>query len=141
MLVFYKEIINYDAPSGLEEVIGKDKFIYNKIKGMKEKNDQRIKKNFNPFVTPRNMDNFLRPPVAPSGSRVTESPRQKENIALQCWNCEGNHYARECPAHKKLGAKLSQIQEATAIEDVGRNVPRIYATLDNQQTKQQSRMI
>jgi len=53
---------------------------------MKEKMGQIIKKNSKPFVIPRNMDNSLRPTVAPSGSRVVESLGQKEKERLQCLN-------------------------------------------------------
>ena len=31
------------------------------------------------------------------------------------------------------GAKLSQIKKSTIVDDVGKNVPIIYETLDNQQ--------
>ena len=40
-----------------------------------------------------------------------------------------------------MGAKLNQTQEATTVEDMGSNVPRIYAVLDNQQVEHQSSMI
>ena len=40
-----------------------------------------------------------------------------------------------------MRAKLNKIQEATTIDDVGKNVSRIYASLDNQQAEHQSSMI
>ena len=53
----------------------------------------------------------------------------------------GNHYARECPTKRKVGTKLNLIQEATKVEDVSSNVPRIYVALDNQWAKYQSSII
>ena len=92
---FYKDRINYDAPSNLEEVIRKTKFMYNQIKGrldlhktwkskMQEKNDQKSKRNFKYFVVLSKVSIFPRQSITPSGSRIVEYLRQKGNMLVKC---------------------------------------------------------
>jgi hypothetical protein len=48
---------------------------------------------------------------------------------------------RNCPHRGEKGRTLHNVQQAEIVEDMGRNVPRIYAALDNKQAKYQSHVI
>jgi hypothetical protein len=48
---------------------------------------------------------------------------------------------RDCPHRGDKVRILHNVQQAETMEDMGRNVPRIYATLDNKQVEYQSHMI
>ena len=91
---FYKDKIQYDMPKTLKEVIRKEKKLYkldknNENKNLKDKKsvtrDQR-KKGIEPLVN-RNC-NFYK-------------HLDSDKIPLViCWNCNENHYARDCPQKK-----------------------------------------
>jgi hypothetical protein len=48
---------------------------------------------------------------------------------------------RDCPHRSDKVRVVHNFQRAEIVEDMGRSVPRIYATLDNKQAKYQSHMI
>jgi hypothetical protein len=48
---------------------------------------------------------------------------------------------RDCPHRGEKGRTVHNVQQAETVEDMGRNVPRIYAALDNKQAEYQSHMI
>ena len=54
---------------------------------------------------------------------------------VKCWKYGSEHYLKKCPNINNKGVKMYNVQEATMVEDVARNIPRIYASLDNQQAK------
>jgi hypothetical protein len=60
---------------------------------------------------------------------------------MQCWGCEGNHLYRDFPHKGERMRTIHNIQEAETMEDMGGNMPRIYAALDNKQAEYQSPMI
>jgi hypothetical protein len=60
---------------------------------------------------------------------------------MQCWGCKGDHRFRDCPHRGEKGRAFHNAQRAETIDDMGRNVPRIYAALDNKQVEYQSHMI
>jgi hypothetical protein len=60
---------------------------------------------------------------------------------MQCWGCKGDHRFRDCPHRGKKGRDIHNVQRAETLEDMGRNVSSIYATLDNKQAEYQSHMI
>jgi hypothetical protein len=60
---------------------------------------------------------------------------------MQCWGCKGDHRFRDCPHRGEKGKVVHNVQRVEIVEDMGRNVPRIYAALDNKQAKYQSHMI
>jgi hypothetical protein len=60
---------------------------------------------------------------------------------MKCWGCEGDHVYRECPQKGERMRFVHNIQEDETMEEMGRNMPRIYATLDNKQAKYQSSMV
>jgi hypothetical protein len=48
---------------------------------------------------------------------------------------------RYCPHRGEKVRTVHNVQQAETMEDMGRNVPRIYASLDNKQEEYQSHMI
>jgi hypothetical protein len=52
---------------------------------------------------------------------------------MQCWGCGGNHMQRDFPQRGDKAKILHSVQQAATVEDMGRNVSRIYTTLDNKQ--------
>jgi hypothetical protein len=65
-------------------------------------------------------------------------PRQHH---IKCWGCEGDHLYTDLP-HKGENIRIVQnIQEFDIVEDIGRSMPRIYASLDNKKLEYQYPMI
>jgi hypothetical protein len=60
---------------------------------------------------------------------------------IQCWGCKGDHMYRYCPHRGEKMRNFHNVQQDETVEDMGRNVPRIYASLDNKQVEFQSHMI
>jgi hypothetical protein len=52
---------------------------------------------------------------------------------IQCWDCKGDHMFRDCPHKVENMRTVHNVQQDETMEDMGRNVPRIYASLDNKQ--------
>jgi hypothetical protein len=48
---------------------------------------------------------------------------------------------KDCPHRGEKGRTIHNVQQAKTMEDMGRNVPRIYAVLDNKKEEYQSHMI
>ena len=48
---------------------------------------------------------------------------------------------RDCPHRGEKVRTVHNVHQAEIVEDMGNNVPRIYASLDNKQAKYQSHMI
>ena len=67
-------------------------------------------------VTWDQIKNGTKPPINKSGS-FHKQPYSNKKPPGKCWNCNENHYARDCP-HKK-GDNIHNIQEAV-IGDVGK---------------------
>ena len=55
------------------------------------------------------------------------------NMQYKRRGCEGNHTVKNCPRIGYHMSVLHNIHEASTIEDVVRNNPRIYASLDYRQ--------
>jgi hypothetical protein len=74
--------------------------------------------------------------------RMTEilgqRPRQPP---IQCWGCKGDHMYRDCPHRGEKVRIVHNVHQVDKLEDMGRNVPWIYAALDNKQVEFQSHMI
>ena len=67
-----------------------------------------------------------------------QMPRQ---TPIQCWGYQGNHKYRDCPHKNGKVRTVHNVQQAETMEDMGRIIPRIYASLDNKQEEYQSDMI
>jgi hypothetical protein len=68
------------------------------------------------------------------GQRPRKSP-------IQCWGCKGDHMFRDFPHRGEKVRIVHNVQQDETMEDMGRNVPRIYAALENKQEEYQSHMI
>jgi hypothetical protein len=60
--------------------------------------------------------------------------------SIQCWNCGGDHMRRDCPQRGDKVMTAHSVQQDMTVEDMGGNVPKIYATLDNKLVEFQSHM-
>jgi DNA-directed RNA polymerase subunit N (RpoN/RPB10) len=69
---------------------------------------------------------------------MERKPRQQP---IQCWSCGEDHMSRYFPQRGYKVRIAYSIQQVKTFEDMGMNVPRIYATLDNKQVEFQSHMI
>jgi hypothetical protein len=49
--------------------------------------------------------------------------------------CKGDHRFRDCPHRGEKGKSVHNVQQDEIVEDMGRYVPRIYATLDNKKAE------
>jgi hypothetical protein len=57
-----------------------------------------------------------------------ERPRQPP---IQYWGCKGDHKYRDFPHRSEKVRVFHNVQQDETMEDMGRNVPRIYASLEN----------
>jgi hypothetical protein len=76
------------------------------------------------------------------GQLASKEPRMTEKLGkiprkppIQCWGCGGDHMYRDSPHIGEKVRIVHNVQQVDTMEDMGRNVPRIYATLDNKQAK------
>jgi hypothetical protein len=65
-------------------------------------------------------------------------PRQQP---IKCWGCEGDHVYKDFPDKGDGMRTMHNIQEANTLVHMGKNMPLIYASLDNRQENYQSHMI
>ena len=51
---------------------------------------------------------------------------------IKCWGCNGPHLYINCPHNptKKM-APVNMLQEASTVNDIARNIPRINASLED----------
>ena len=61
-------------------------------------------------------------------------------MPIQCWGYKENHTYRDCPHNNGKARAVHNVQQAETMEDMGSRIPRIYADLDNKQTKFQVHM-
>jgi hypothetical protein len=78
----------------------------------------------------------------PQGQPTSREPRMIETGGqrprkppIQCWGFKGDHMFRDCPHRGEKVRIVHNVQQVETMEDMGRNVPRIYAALDNKQVK------
>jgi hypothetical protein len=76
----------------------------------------------------------------PQGQPTPREPRMIEiggqrprQPPIQCWGCKGDHMFRDCPHISEKGRTVHNVQQVETMEDMGKNLPRIYAALDNKQ--------
>jgi hypothetical protein len=60
---------------------------------------------------------------------------------MECWGCKGNHRYRDFTHINEKVRIVHNVQQDEIVEDMGRCVPRIYASLDKKQAEFQSHMI
>jgi hypothetical protein len=139
---FSRDKIQYDDPKIVEETIRRDKCLYdqhrhksnfqNTWEGKKiNKTKQRKKGRKLHFFR-----NSTQRQLAPKEPRMIESMGQRpRKQPMKCWGCNGDHMYWYFPHRAKKVRVVDNVQQDETIEDMGRNVPRIYATLDNKQNK------
>jgi hypothetical protein len=90
--------------------------------------DQR-KKGFKP--------SFFRnsPPTSKEHKMIEAQGQRPRQPPIQCWGCKGDHRFSGCPHRGEKGRIVYNVQQSETMEDMGRNVPRIYETLDNKQAE------
>jgi hypothetical protein len=145
---FISDKIQYDDLKTLEETIRRAKCLYEQQKARptfqkawedkkKFKMDQRKKGSKPPFFR-----NNPQGQQTPRELRMIETRGQRpRKPPIKCWGCKGDHMYRDCPHRGENVRTIHNVQQDETVEDMGINVPRIYASLDNKQTKYQSHMI
>jgi hypothetical protein len=98
---------------------------------MKSKVEQRKKETKPPFFR-----NITQGQPTPKELRMTKTVEQKpRQKPIQCWGFGGDHRYRDCPKKGENVRTAHTVQQDMTVEYMGRNVPRIYETLDNKQAK------
>eukprot|EP00253_Pinus_taeda_P009179 PITA_09179 len=161
---YMRERIEFDNPKSMDEVIRKARICYqqSKKKGEAASRKWNEKKSFksignnkgnrssgskgngkglNSRIPARTTSKF-RPNHE---SKVSEQHARLDNEGtirppVQCWGCGGPHYIKNCPQRKGT-EQLSQIHEASTVDEVGRSVPRINAALEDRHAEYQPTMV
>jgi hypothetical protein len=61
-----------------------------------------------------------------------KTPWEKGGIPpIKCWGCKEDHMYKYFPHKEDKMLTLHNIQESTTIEGMGKNIPRIYASLED----------
>jgi hypothetical protein len=148
---FYKDKIQYDEPETLTKTIKKDKYLYGQGKGReslqkswkdkkKEKFDQR-RKGFKPPFNRNNPNTNQKDQPTKNESKREDSLGKRGRPPIKCWGCKEDHMYKDCPRREEKMRTLHNIQEATTIEDMERNIQRIYAALEDRKAEHQSHII
>jgi hypothetical protein len=145
---FISDKIQYDDPNMLEETIRHSKCLYEKQRGrltfqkawedkMKTKVEQRKKGAKPPFFR-----NTMQGQTTLQEPRMSKTMGQKSwQQPMQCWGCGINHMHKCFPQRGDKVRTAHSVQQFATVEDIGRNVRRIYVALDNKQAEFQSHMI
>jgi hypothetical protein len=99
--------------------------------------DQRKKRTKPPF----SKHNTQGQPTSREPRTIEIGSQRPRHLAIQCWGCKGDHIFRDCPHRSEKVRIVHNVQQAEIVEDMGINVSRIYAALDNKQAEYQSHMI
>jgi hypothetical protein len=67
----------------------------------------------------------------------TNNPKKEP---LKCWGC-GEELLRDCTHRKQKSRRVYNIQEYTTVNDVARSMPRMYASLYNNQADHQASVV
>jgi hypothetical protein len=132
----------------LEETIRRAKCLYdqqksrpNFQKSWEDKNkfnmDQRKKGAKPPFF----INNTQAQPTYREPRTIETGGQRSRKTPIQCSGCKGDHMFRDCPHRGEKVRTIHNVQQAKTVEDMGGNIPRIYAALDNKQADYQSHMI
>jgi hypothetical protein len=141
---FISDKIQYDDPKTLEETIRRAKCPYDQQKtrptfqkAWEDKNkfkmDQRKKGTKPPYFR----NNPQGQPTSREPITIETRGQRPRHPPIQCWGCKGDHMFINCPHRGEKVRIVHNVQQAETMEDMGRNVPRIYAALDNKQAEYQ----
>eukprot|EP00253_Pinus_taeda_P002988 PITA_02988 len=159
-----REGIEFDNPKMMDEVIHKAKICYQQSKQKGEILGKRwIDKRSNKlagnnkgnrgggnkgFAKGKNSRNIQKNPLRSKPTNESKISEQRGKIdnegttqpPMQCWGCDAPHYIKNYP--KRKGTEQdSQIHEASTVNNVGRSLPRISATLEDRQAEYQPTMV
>eukprot|EP00253_Pinus_taeda_P002784 PITA_02784 len=158
-----RERIEFDNPKTMDEVIRKARICYQQSKQKGEvpgkiwtdKRNNKLARNNkgnqgggSKGLAKQNNKNLQKSSLRSkptSESRISEPSGKfdSEGIArplLQCWGCGGPHYVKNCPQWKGT-EQISQIHEASTVDDVGCRLPRINVALEDRQAEYQPTMV
>jgi hypothetical protein len=100
------------------------------------------KKGFKPPFVRNNSQAYQQGKLTQGEHKMTFSlGKRPRKYPIKCWGCEGDHMYKDCPHKGDKMRTMKNIQEYDTVDDMGRSMPRIYATLDNIQVDYQSHMI
>jgi hypothetical protein len=144
---FISEKIQYDDLKTLEDTIRQAKCLYDQQKerstfqkAWEDKNnfkmDHRKKVTKPPFFknNPQGQPTSREPRMMETGGQRPRKP------PIQCWVCKGDHMFRDFPHRGEKVRIVQNVQQVEIVEDIDRNVPRIYVALGNKQTEYQPHM-
>jgi hypothetical protein len=160
----YKERIEYDNPRTLEEAMRKANFSYEQNKNKNQNVNNWKDKKHNKFEQKgkgtkfynKNFGNNQRgyqgnnykgnKPYNQSGNKEKEpvtfyNKNTTQREPLKCWECGDPHYYKDCPLRKKTNNNLHIVREASTVDEIARNIPKISATLENRQADHQTSMV
>jgi hypothetical protein len=145
---FISDKIQYDDPKTLEETIRCVECLYDQQRGrldfqkawedkMKSKVEQR--KNGAKTIFFINTTQGKETLKEPRMTKIVGKNPWKQSI--QFWSYGGDHMCRYFPQRGDKVRTRHNVQQVEIVEDMGINMPRIYATLDNNKVEVQSHMI
>ena len=80
---------------------------------------------------------------APKGrdmhNNYVKNNEQKEPV--NCQECQGPHYAKDCPNRKRNSSNVHTIQKEENVGDVANEMPRINPALENRKVDHQTSMV
>jgi hypothetical protein len=145
---FISDRIQYDDPKTLEETIRRDKCIYDQHKGREtyqkswEDNEKSNMEQRKKGTKPPFFKNNSRGQPTSKESRITEKlGKIPTKPHIQCLGCKGDRMYRYFPHGSEKVRIVHNVQQVETVEDMGRNVPKIYAALENKKVEFQSHMI
>jgi len=77
----------------------------------------------------------------PMELNVKSRNEDKEKGMLKFWECDEPHLLRVCPHNRRSVQHIQVVHEATTVNDLIRNIPRISVTLEDTEEEHQSTMI
>ena len=88
-------------------------------------------------------NNYNRPSSTNSnevkGIRTSSGGWNNNSKKIKCWGCNGSHLYRNCSQNPNIKmAPTRMLQEASTINDLARNIPRINVSLEDRQANNQS---
>ena len=68
------------------------------------------------------------------GFRTSSGGWNNSSKEIKCWGCNRSHFYRNFPhsPNKKISS-IKMLQEASTVNDLARNIPRINVALEDQQ--------